>query len=111
LGTHSGVLGFAYPALRLCEALVPGSVPAEVVESCARAAPPRARRIMEGLTPANVQRIERNSISEYFMWTRDIRDIARQILRDLVPPIRSGPGILSVYERRLRRLARGRISR
>jgi len=105
------VLGFVYPALRLCENLAPGTIAQPVLDRCARAAPSGVVRVVSRLTPATAQRIDRNSLSEYLMWTRGWRDVARLIGRDLIPTTSSWKAFWSIYDRRLWRVLRGKISR
>jgi hypothetical protein len=99
--------GAAFPALRLSEKLAPGTVPAAVLDRCAAAAPRRVREIVESLTPATAQRVDRTSVGEHFMWASGMRGWARQLRSDLIP--RSG--LASVYRARGFRLMRGQISR
>jgi len=108
-GRRIGALGYAYPAFRLCEELVPGTVPAPVLDACAAAAPPRVRRIVRGLTPATAQRVDRSSIAEHFMWAAGWTGLVRQIAADLVPA-RPGRGAWPIYQRRAWQLVRGRLS-
>lgn len=111
LGQRLGLLGFAYPALKLCEDLTPGVVPGEVVERCADAAPRGVVRIVRRLTPAAAQRIARSSIAEHFMWSDDWRQRARQLAADIAPRAGSWRALWSIYEKRAWRLVRGRVSR
>ena len=107
IAEQTNALGAAYPALRLCEKLMPGTVPGRVLDRCALAAPPRVRRIVERLEPATAQRIDRTSISEHFMWVTGVSGWMRQLGSDLVP----GSSLWPVYQARAYRLLRGRISR
>jgi len=107
-GRAIGALGYAYPALRLCEDLVPGTVPAWVLERCAAAAPARVVRIVARLAPATAQRVERSSIAEHFMWSAGWPGLCRQLAADLVPA-RSWRAAWSIYERRAWQMLRGRV--
>jgi hypothetical protein len=109
LGAQTGALGFAFPALRLCEDLVPGTIPYWVLHGCAAAAPARARRVVSKLTPATAQRVERSWVSEHYMWVQGWRGWVRQLASDLVPSARSWRTFRAIYERRMWRLLRGRI--
>lgn len=111
LGTRVEALGYAYPAMRLCEDLAPGTVPLDVIDRCRQAAPPRVAAVLSRLRPATVQRIERNSLSEYLMWSRGWAGAARQILGDIAPITPSWRAFWSVYEKRWWRIIRGAISR
>ncbi len=111
LGERAGLLGFAYPALKLCEDLTPGVVPAEVLDSCARAAPRGVLRVVRRLSPATAQRIERSSVGEHFMWADDWLQRARQLAADIAPRVNSWRDVWSIYEKRAWRLVRGRVSR
>ena len=103
-------LGAAYPALLMSDKLLPGIVPPEVLTRCADAAPVRARRIVEGLDPALAHRVDRSSISEHFMWVSGMRGWIRQLVTDLLPAS-SDRSVWSIYQARLYRLIRRRISR
>jgi hypothetical protein len=109
-GERTGALGYAWPALSLCEALAPGSVPAPVLEAMARHAPPAVRRIVARLTPATAQRVDRASLAEHFMWVPGWRGRMRQLAADLVPSP-SWAGSAAIYRRRAWQLLRGGVSR
>lgn len=111
LGERAGLLGFCYPALRLCEDLSPGTVPAFVLEACGRRAPASVSRVVRRLTPSTAQRIDRNSLDEHFMWAEGWTDRLRQLAGDLAPAAGSWSKLWSIYERRAWRLLRGTISR
>ena len=85
IAEQAGGLGVACPALMLCEALVPGTIPAAVLASCAKAAPRRVRKRLARLTPASAQSLDRRSLAEHFMWSRGWRGLARQVRLDLAP--------------------------
>lgn len=109
IGAKIGALGYAYPALELCEALMPGTVPRWVIARCAAAAPERVRRFVRTLTPSTAQRVDRSSIAEHFMWTTGWGGAMRQLAADLVPARQSWRVSWSIYERRAWQLLRGRI--
>lgn len=111
LGARVDLLGFAYPALRLCEDLSPGTVPASVLDACARRAPASVSRTLDRLTPATAQRIDRTSMREHFMWTDGWRGRLRQLAGDVAPAAGSWGKFWSIYERRAWRFIRGTISR
>jgi hypothetical protein len=105
-------LGLIYPALRLCEMLVPGTIPAEVMARCARRTPAAVRHVVDRLTPANAQRVVRYSIAEKFMWSSSRLSILRQLLSDVVPPgLGSASGLLGAYRKRAWKIARQTLSR
>jgi hypothetical protein len=108
IGARTGASGYAFPALRLCEELAPGTVPGAVLEACADQVPPSALRLLVCLTPANAQRIERSSMAEHFMWSKGWIGRLRQIASDLLPSS-SWRTLWSIYERRAWSLIRGRI--
>ena len=110
VGARTGALGYAYPALRLCEALVPGTVPPPVLDDCSSRAPEAVRQAIAGLTPATAQRIDRASLAEHFMWASGWRARLRQVGADLVPDVRSWPALVGIYEERAWRIIRGRVS-
>ncbi len=104
---RSGALGMVYPALKLCEQLVPGTIPENVRSACARETPRAVREIVDGLTPANAHRVVRCSLAERFMWTPSRAKMARQILLDLVPPRSASLSkLVGIYRARAWRLAR-----
>jgi hypothetical protein len=110
LGVRTGALGYAYPALRLCEELAPGAVPGPVLDACARQAPPAVRQALARLSPASAQRIDRSSVAEHFMWTSGWRGRLRQLAADLLPDAGSWSGVFGIYEERAWRIIRGRVS-
>jgi hypothetical protein len=110
VGARCGALGYAYPALRLADQLAPGLVPAEVLSDCAAHTPGAVRRALERLTPANAQRIERNSVGEHFMWAQGWAGGLSQVASDILLLGRPWPEFRRVYEERAWRLIRGRVS-
>ena len=104
-------LGAAFPALLMCERLAPGTIPADVLEASAKLAPPRAKAIVENLDPATVQRVDRNSVAEHFMWVSGLRALLRQLRSDLAPQRGSAQSVWSIYEARANRLLHGRVTR
>jgi len=105
-------LGLVYPALRLCETLVPGTIPGEVTARCTGRTPAAVRRVVDRLTPANAQRVVRYSIAEKFMWSGSRLNMVRQVLSDVVPPgIGSTAGLLGIYRKRAWKIARQTLSR
>lgn len=112
LAERLGALGLVYPALRLCEMLVPGTIPAEVAARCIRRTPAAVRRVVDRLTPANAQRVVRYSIAEKFMWSGSRLNMVRQLLSDVVPPgIGSTSDLLGIYRKRAWKIARQTLSR
>ena len=107
LGDAADGLGAAYPALAMCERMLAGSVPRQVMDRCRKAAPKRVRAIVDKLEPARAQRVDRASIEEHFMWVCGISGWIRQLGLDLFPP----RSIRSIYEARAYRLLHGKISR
>jgi hypothetical protein len=110
LGGKMGAIGYVYPALRLANKLAPGSVPQSVLEICAASAPRAVQRALAQLSPATAQRIDRNSMGEHFMWAEGWRGRLRLAARDLLPADRSWPEFRRIYEERVWRLIRGRVS-
>jgi hypothetical protein len=112
LAERMEALGLVYPALRLCEMLVPGTIPAEVAAQCAQRTPAAVRRVVDPLTPAHAQRVVRYSIAEKFMWSRSRLHMVRQLLSDVVPPgIGSASGLFGIYRKRAWKIARQTLSR
>lgn len=110
LARKTGSLGYCYPAFALCELLVPGTVPQQVLDQCRGSCPGRGRKIVAGLTPATAQRVTRHSISEHYMWVHGVAGWVRQIASDLAPG-RNLHAVKSIYAARLWQVLRGRVSR
>jgi hypothetical protein len=110
LGASIDALGFAYPALRLCEELVPGTIPAAVVECCAAAASARVVRVVDRLTPSTAQRVDRSSIAEHYMWSSDWTGVCRQLAADFLPAAPTLRGLWTIHERRVWQVLRRRLS-
>jgi len=110
MGKRTTALGYAYPALRLAEQLVPGTVPEKFLAECAVEAPRAVRRRLERMTPALAQRIERNSVAEHFMWAKGWQGRMRLLASDLLPAVRTWPDAWRIYEDRAWRLIRGTLS-
>jgi len=108
-GGRTGALGYAYPALALADRLAPDLVPGVVLTHCAAQAPQAVRRALERLTPANAQRIDRNSVGEHFMWADSWPARLRLLADDILPAVR-WPEFRRIYEERAWRLIRGRVS-
>ena len=104
-------LGLIYPALRLCEALAPGTVPDAVIAASAAHVRAAVRRVVDPLSPADAQRVTRCSLAERFMWTGSPWRLARQIASDIVPGRVSWRDFAAIYASRAWRVARGTISR
>jgi hypothetical protein len=105
-------LALVYPALKLCDQLVPGTVPARVLERCGEKAPIAVRRIVDRLTPASAQRVDRCSVAEHFMWADSWRGRAFQVLVDIGAPLaQPWPRLWSIYEVRAWRLFRRTVTR
>lgn len=111
LATRTGGLGAAYPALSMGEKLVRGTIPGEILERCATAAPARARAVVDRLEPSIAHRVDRASIGEHFMWVGGPSGWLRQLWSDVAADTRSLRRTWSIYEARLYRLLRGRLSR
>jgi hypothetical protein len=108
-----GAPRFAYPALRLCEMLAPGSVPAEAMARFAARATPQMQRVLARLTPGTAQRLDRLSLGERFMWAGTAAERARRLAYALWPAPAGGTlaGLGGIYAGRAWRVARGRVSR
>jgi hypothetical protein len=110
-GARAKVLGHAWPALQLCERLVPGTVPQAVLDGCAARAPARVRRLVADLSPGQAQRVGDSSLGEHFMWAGGALGLLRQGWHDLTQPGLSMRERLSIYERRAWQVMRGRLRR
>lgn len=105
-------LGLSYPALRFCGELAPGSIPADVIERCRHEAPVAVRQVVDRLTPASAQRVDRCSLAERFMWTASPARILQQIVYEIIPPgTNSISSLMSIYKNRAWRIARRTVTR
>lgn len=102
--------GMAYPALRLCEDLVPGTVPARVLDLCADRAPDAVKRFLAPLTPGRAHRVLRWSLRERFMWTAGWPGMLRLIVRDVLMPGATIADAIGVYRSRFWRLVHGTLT-
>jgi hypothetical protein len=109
----TGALRFAFPALELCERLLPGTVPGPMLERFASAATPAMRRVVAGLTPATAQRLDRLSLEERMMWAGSARERVRRAAHALwpAPAGRSLAELGRIYRRRAWGVLRGRVGR
>jgi hypothetical protein len=110
-GSQAQVLGHAWPALLLCERLVPATVPQAVLAQCGAQAPARVHHLMADLSPGQAQRVGESSLGEHFMWAGGALGLLRQGWRDLTQPGLSMRERLSIYERRAWQVVRGRLRR
>lgn len=106
-GEQADGLGASYPALAMCEKMLPGTIPRDVMNRCRDTAPRRVREIIDRLEPAHAHRVDRASIEEHFMWVCGTMGWLSQLGSDLMP----SRSIRSIYEARAYRLLRGKISR
>lgn len=91
-------LGIILPALYFTERLVPGTVPENVLDAAAAAAPTAVRRHLLQFTPATVQAIDRTSLSERFMWSEGWPALCRRVAYGVLPS--TSPRFLGQYYRR-----------
>jgi hypothetical protein len=111
VGAEIGGLGAAYPALAMSEKLATGTIPTSVLAITRELAAERVRKIVERHDPANVQRIDRASIAEHFMWVEGAAGWTRQLWADLKAGSGSAESRWSIYKSRAYRLLRGSITR
>ncbi len=102
---------FAYPALRLVERLVPGTVDPAFLRDLEQSSPPRLVRVVASLSPAGDLDPGRWSVVEPFLWARGPGEWLRVLWRQMWPGFAYGSpsDIGSFYARRLRRLSRREI--
>jgi hypothetical protein len=110
LGTL-GARRFAWPSLALADQLVPGTVPATVLERGRAAASPRLRRIVDTMTPATAVRMRDVSLRERFMWAAGPAEHARRIHIMLLPTAQRGTlrQLGRIYLARAYQLLRARV--
>jgi len=102
---------FAWPALSLAERLVPGTVPAEVLTSCAAQVPAHLRRVVDALEPGTAQRIDSHALEERFMWASGVGEHLRRAAHMVVPTGRGPVRRLGrIYADRAWRLLRLTVS-
>jgi hypothetical protein len=104
LDTLEGVGGlrFALPALELAERLAPGTVPTEVLARLGAEATPAMRRVLDRVTPATAQRLDRLSLEERFMWAGTAAERLRRAAHAVWPAAagRSVTRLAEIYGRR-----------
>ena len=110
LGAATGALAFAYPALAMARRLSPRDIPHEIVERCAREAPPQVRRLVAELRPATAHRIERPTLREHFAWTSGPGGWLRRLAADVMPEPRSLRGTAAIHASRVRAFLRPRLT-
>ncbi len=104
---------YAYPALRLVERLVPGTVDPALLGDLERSSSPRLVRVVASLSPAGDLDPGRWSVVEPFLWARGPGEWLRVLWRQVWPGFAYGsPGdIAGFYARRFRRLWRRELRR
>jgi hypothetical protein len=109
---RGGGARFAFPSLALADRLVPGTVPPAVLGHLARAAPRALLAAVERMRPGDLQRLDRWSLAERFMWAAGPLETARCAARLLLPTAQGRPlaELLGIYRRRLRRVVGHRES-
>lgn len=112
VAAKAGALGAAYPTFRFCEMMLPGTIPADVMDACERNAPGKVRSVLERLTPSSAHRVLRMSLAERFMWTGSWFAAAKQVAGECFPAgDRSPRGLIRSYRMRVQRLRHGTITR
>lgn len=101
---------FVYPAFELVEQLAPGTVDPAFRERLVRAATPALRTVVNGLSPATAQRLERIALNEQFMWAASPVEHARRAVHMIVPGGGSFRRLGRIYFERVFRLLRGRVA-
>lgn len=106
-----GGLRFAWPAFMLAEKLAPGTIDAQALETMRDAATPAMRRVLDGLAPADAQRLDVLTLRERFMWCAGPVEHVRRFAHMLLPAPagRSPARLASLYIDRLWRLVRGNV--
>jgi hypothetical protein len=88
---------FVYPALVLCERLAPQTIPIEVLTAVRTDAPQNLRTVVESLSVADAQPLDRHSVSERFMWASNWRERLRQLAAELAFDGRGRPFGQALY--------------
>jgi hypothetical protein len=104
-------LKFSYPALQIAERLVPGTVPAFVLEAGNDAVTPAMRRVVEELRPANAQAVRSATNEERWMWAATPGERLRRGLHLLwpAPAGASARSLAQIYGSRFWRMFKGRV--
>ncbi|HEU4651769.1 MAG TPA: hypothetical protein VFS49_10180, partial [Croceibacterium sp.] len=105
-----GALASAYPALRLCESLVPGTVAVDVLKFGRSAAPATVLRVLARLRPADAQQMLGWSLEERFMWVSSPLRRLQALLTELIFPASSLGAVVRIYRRRIFRVWRGKMT-
>ena len=74
-----GASRFVYPAFALVDRLAPGTVDADFLAELQPHVPKRMATVLERLTPATAQRLDRLSLAERFMWSRGPLETLRRL--------------------------------
>jgi len=106
----AGAERFVWPAFELVERLAPGTVDDAFHDRLTRAAPPRLRAVVAGLTPGTAQRLERVALDERFMWAATPIERVRRAADMLLPAGGSFHRLRRIYLDRALRLLRGRVT-
>lgn len=93
---RADAVGKIFPALFFTEKLIPNTIPSDLLETSAAAAPKAVRRYLAEFTPATIQPVHRISLRERLAWSEGWYAVARQIGHDFLPAI-SSPHIWKHY--------------
>jgi hypothetical protein len=88
---------FVYPALVLCERLAPQTIPIEVITAVRADAPRNLHKVVERLSVADAQPLDRHSVSERFMWASNWRERLNQLAAELAFDGRGRPFGQALY--------------
>ncbi|MQA90436.1 MAG: hypothetical protein GEU90_09395 [Gemmatimonas sp.] len=103
---------FSYPTFELLERLTPGAIDPAFRERLARAATPAQRRVIDRVTPATAQCLDRLTLDDRFMWAATPVEYVRRATHMLLP---AGVGgslgrVCRSYVVRAFRILRGRVA-
>lgn len=103
---------FVYPALMFCEKLAPGTIPREVLESCAADAPRNLQTLMKSLSVEDAQPLGKHSLRERFMWAGNWTERLQQLAGEFALDGRQQPLGRTLYSvgTKLWALRRGRCT-
>ncbi|GBD31184.1 hypothetical protein HRbin33_00132 [bacterium HR33] len=102
---------FVYPALALCESLLPGSIDPEILHLAERAATPRLRRVTRQVEEENFAPLMRRSLDDKLMWARGTGQCLLNLSEWILPSDEGEPlDLLRLYWRRVRMFVRGKAT-
>lgn len=102
---------FVYPALALCESLLPGSIDPRLLRHAEREATPRLRRVTQRVELENFAPLMRRSLDDKLMWARGIAQCLLNLSEWIVPSDEAEPlDLPRLYWKRVKMFLHGRAT-